>query len=261
MIIKRRGALGDVLMTTPVARALKERGFPVGIDTGCEQAYAGNQDASIGAAGAGDQVVDLDLAYERRPDLHAVEAYFLEAGLDGDRTIRFAPREDSGYRGPYVAIHAARSWASRTLPEAFWRDLAALVLRSGRDVVWLGQGRDYAIPANENFWGQSLARVAGVIGKASAFVCSDSALLHLAGATETPIVGLFTSVSAARRMPWRHGSMSWRAVGIDAGVECAGCIETTPAPATCLTCRRGDNQCVNSFDASEVMRAVRGVWR
>ena len=261
IVLRRKGALGDVLMTTPVAAALRAQGFGVKIDTGCGHVYDGNPDAELGGAELGDRIIDLDLVYERRPDLHAVEAYFLEAGTDGDRTIRFAPRENGGYRGSYVTIHAARSWPSRTLPAEFWRDLAALILRSGRDVVWVGQGGDWRLPANESVWGQSLARVATVIERASCFVCSDSALLHLAGATDAPIVGLFTSVRAARRMPFRHGSMSWRAVGMDANVECVGCIETMPAPATTLSCRRGDNLCVRSFEADEVMRAVRSVWR
>jgi len=259
-VIRRSGALGDVLMTTPIAAAFKRRGHEVLIDTGSGHAYEGSADASLGSAQQGDRIIDLNLAYERRPHMHAVDAYMAEAGIHDDRTLRFLPR-DRGRRisGAYVAIHAARSWANRTLPNDFWREVAARVMAHGRSIVWLGSGGD--MQGEVNVWGRPLPEIAAVIDGAAAFICSDSALLHLSGCTETPIVGLFTCVRAARRMPYRHGTMTWRAVAMEADVDCVGCIEELPAPVTHVDCRRGDNLCVRSFDAADVARAALSIWR
>lgn len=246
-------------MTTPVAAALhKIEGSPVLIDSGWLQAYEGNPDARPGLGTALDQMIDLDYAYEERPDLHAVDAFFLAAGIgDGfDKTIRYYPRELQRAREPYIAIHAAKSWDSRTFPDEFWQELVwALPL----PVVWIGAGSDRCYAGGEAMFYRALPAVASIIENAAVVICSDSALLHLAGATETPIVGLFTCVRAARRMPYRHGIMGWRAVGLEAKIGCVGCLEFEPKPATQLTCKRGDNACVRSIDPEDVVYAVKAI--
>jgi ADP-heptose:LPS heptosyltransferase len=48
-----------------------------------------------------------------------------------------------------------------------------------------------------------------ICGEANAIVGLDNGILHLAGCTDVPIVGGFTTVNPNHRMPYRHGIMGW----------------------------------------------------
>ena len=83
--IKRQGALGDVLMTTPIIKELKRR-YPdahIWMQTGCKEVFEHHPDikrvVDCGIERWVDEVIDLDLAYELRPDLHIVDAYSFKA--------------------------------------------------------------------------------------------------------------------------------------------------------------------------------------
>ena len=94
-----------------------------------------------------------------------------------------------------------------------------------------------------------LHRARTIIDEASVFIGSDSALLHVAGATKTPMIGLFTSVKAQYRMPLREN-----AIGLDTKLECGGCLADYDFPVTSLSCRFGTDACTRSFDPVEVAK-------
>lgn len=63
-----------------------------------------------------------------------------------------------------------------------------------------------------------------IISGAKAIVGLDNGLLHLAGCTETPIVGGFTSVRPNHRMPYRHGVLGWNYFPVTLSKEELACI-------------------------------------
>lgn len=54
-----------------------------------------------------------------------------------------------------------------------------------------------------------MVHAAKIIDGAAAIVGVDNGLLHLAGCTDTAIVGGFTSVRPSHRMPYRRGMLGW----------------------------------------------------
>lgn len=267
--IRRTGAFGDVLCLTPIVRRIRQDypTTPLVIETGYQHIFAGNPDLphQEGEDQVPDQRYDFDLAYERQPNMHVVDAYFLEFLCDPpneQKTLYF--KRTMVWNNPKtVVIHAAKSWASRTFHYEFWNRVAEGVRGQGLKPVFVGTLNDYGGPlwATNTLGALNIDQVAGLIAGAAMFVGSDSGLLHLAGTTETPIVGLYTSVRAKYRMPYRHGELGWNMVAIEPpeDLTCRGCLERAPAPATNLLCARGDNICTRSIIPPQVLDAIKAL--
>lgn len=271
ILVQRAGALGDVILTTPiVARLRKELGPLVGIDiqTGCPAVYDSNPHiTNVNVSGQQyDRVIDLNLAYECTPDMHILDAYMLQAFGDtnGNKRVVFGidpPAPEALKRtSNVVLIHAPRSWPSKVLPESYWETLVDLLIADGFNVIAMGggSGNDYipkARPGFASLAGQTtLRQAASEISNARAIICVDSSLLHLAGATDTPIVGIFTSGKAEYRLPWRHGQLGWKSAAMyPRGLDCYGCHAKTPGPVTYLNCHRGDNICTTMISAEDTI--------
>jgi ADP-heptose:LPS heptosyltransferase len=104
---------------------------------------------------------------------------------------------------------------------------------------------------------------AKLIASCKVFVGSDSGLLHVAGTTRTPIVGVFTSVHPWLRLPYRARVPGGRAtMGYDCiavtprDLMCLGCQARAPIPSTGESCERGDIACVDRIDPNDIVNAV-----
>ncbi|MDA8253739.1 MAG: glycosyltransferase family 9 protein [Rhodospirillales bacterium] len=271
ILLKRTGALGDVVLATPILRRLR-REYPdahLTVHTACPEVFADNPHVNaVNAAGPFDRVIDLDLAYEKRPDLHVVDAYWLEAfGDTGDpadmqQVLPSAPAGAPVLAGPYVVLHAPMlGWRSRVLPMPFWDAVAAGLRARGLAPVFVGRRPDYAAGRSGGLDLRdrlTLGALRAVIDRATAFVGMDSGLLHVAGATMTPIVGVFTCALPERRLPWRTGVLGYRCASVQPDLPCLGCLHEIPPPVTTMTCRRGDTACTGSA-APAAQRAVEAV--
>jgi len=167
--------------------------------------------------------------------------------------------------GRVVAVHAARAgWRNRTLPEQTWLDVVAGLRREGLFPMMVGTGRDALPKANAAaFHSTDVLAQAAVIACCACFVGSDSGLLHVAGATDVPIVGVFTCASPAVRMPWRNGVLGDGCTAVlPEGLDCLGCLARAPVPSTSESCERGDTACVRAVRpdvvVAAIVRAVRG---
>ncbi len=269
ILLRRWGALGDVLCVTPIAHELRTM-YPdaiIDIETFHYNVFEKNPHINEayppGAfSRAYDQVIDLNDAYEKRPNRHIVEAYYDEAGLlwgspestpfdfSGKKRVVYGldpvPPLALRLQTKVVSIHAATTWSSRTLPPAFWDTVIGNLVHNGFSVVMLGAGNDYHGPAEaaDAVGKLSLRDSVNQIAASVCFIGNDSSMLHFAGATETPIVGIYTSVKAEYRMPYRHGRLGWAVATIEAHVPCYGCLADAPAPANNLTCKFGTDACV-----------------
>jgi GT2 family glycosyltransferase/ADP-heptose:LPS heptosyltransferase/predicted SAM-dependent methyltransferase len=293
--LKRTGALGDVLLTTPIARKLRHDnpGATIYVATNSPAAYVGNPDVNrvvstdAVALGEGDQVVDLDLAYERRPKLHIIDAY-AEAAFGvkladkifdkstylavsaNDLAIALDAVQGFDLKNT-VAVHMAVTWKNRTFSKEFWNQVLCKLRGYGLGVVQLGAGGDISFPLATKFPGAgpiidltnklSIAQVAALIGKVGCFLGNDSSLIHVAGTTQTPIVGLFTSAKPELRLPYRGGIMGANCKALVPSVSCAGCLHNEPAPVVYCDCRRGDFICLSQINPDTVVEAVRASLR
>jgi ADP-heptose:LPS heptosyltransferase len=268
IIVQRSGALGDVILITPVIRRLRRENptATIAVVTGYPDVFRYNPHLLAAQSLNSDNAlhINLDLAYERRPDLHIVQAYMLEAFgdtgklLDLQQELFFTQRQPSWSAQHYVAVHAAvAGWGNRTLPRDTWRKVVFGLRRAGLWPVLVGSSRD-TIPdcSVTTFHGTDIIAQAAFIDRCEAFVGSDSGILHVAGATDTPIVAVMTCARPETRLPWRYGRRNWNCTAIVPDIACVGCLQRRPPPVTDEFCERGDNKCVEIVDPNEIIAAV-----
>ena len=265
ILLRRTGALGDVMQSTPVARRLRER-YPdavIHVQTQHPAVYSGNP--WVNAIGKRDMhyelVIDLDLAYEQDSHIHAVDAYMKRAfgSVCEERTL-YLKSEAPPIELPekYIVFHANVSWANRTLPRPWWGQLGKTLIAGGWEVFATGTQLDHDLAE----WGVhdirdqlTLAEQVGLLDGASCLVCGDSSIFGMVGATEIPAVGFCTITKPHLYIPYRHGEMGWNFTTMAAKVPCYGCREDA-GPVTYLECQFGHNDCVRSFDIEEVYATV-----
>lgn len=94
-----------------------------------------------------------------------------------------------------------------------------------------------------------------IIAESKCIVGLDSALLHLAGCTEVPIVGGFTTVDPKHRMPYRHNQLGWNYYPVtpDESLECRGCQSNfiLVYDHNYKECYYGDKLCVEQLTADK----------
>jgi ADP-heptose:LPS heptosyltransferase len=269
IVIRRTGALGDVVLTTPVVRHLRtlHPDANIMVQTAYPDVFANSPygvvilspDTPVPPAV---KLIPLDLAYERRPMMHIVDAYSeaLETydfpPIPADQRLqKMYPPEILPKTETTIAVHAARSWVSRTLPMSFWLDVAGRLRAAKVTLMFLGTDRDMMSGMYCNL---PLMDTAAHLSRCDAFVGSDSSLLHVAAAVGCPVVGLFTSVRPRYRMPIGGPGVAFVAADLD----CVGCLERAPVPTTNLTvCERGDHACVWRFDPTAVVATVLSLAR
>lgn len=272
ILVRRTLALGDVVLTTPIVRRLRRENpdADITVQTLYPDVYRGNPHAVATNTNVDgtqfDRFVNLDLAYEARPGMHIVEAYMTEAFGDvgdpedcqqelfyNDRPL--FPRESDR---KMIAVHAGRAgWANRTLPSSTWVEVCRLLREEGLWPILVGTDRD-ALPGAKAtaFLSTDVLAQARLIASCHCFVGSDTGLLHVAGATGVPIVGVFTCARPALRAPWRNGAVGGGCYSVAPKLGCIYCLERQPAPATTETCERGDIACVRMVEPDEIVRAV-----
>lgn len=238
--IKRRlGGIGDVLMTTPLLKAIK-----VAIPN-CHLIYATDLKYSQGALGDiikhnpyVDELIDFHTANDAQYD-YAVD--ITATGLDKEipgtippnRIDMFADAVGIDISADPVPIYTInqeeRKWAEDFLKESKGKKLIAIQTRSNdarrtwpQDHVeelikLLAQEKDYHILIFD--WGNTvdrwkaleaenvqliadieLVKVASLIDKCDIVVCPDSGILHLAGALQKKIVTIFGPIPPESRI-------------------------------------------------------------
>jgi ADP-heptose:LPS heptosyltransferase len=273
VLVQRFIALGDVILTTPIIRALKEQGpeTQVWVQTAHGRVFDHNPHVS-GVIDRPDFLCfdgRFELAYEYTPHFHAVAAYARQAQVNpADFGPELFVTEDEraeaadllaelgvGDAETVIGLHAATSWPERTWPPERW-DVVAWDLAVGRGVkvVVLGQAADDEVsplPGVIDLRGRlSLRALMGVISRLDGLIGADSGLLHIAIALKTPLVGLFGCVPSAKRLP-----ESGNFVALEADLPCADCLARRPVPSVTAQCEREAVDCMAAISAGEVITA------
>lgn len=261
--IKRSGALGDVILTTPIIRKLRELNPDsiINLFTDVPVVYKNNPRVNgvfTASSCPLENRIDLDLVYERNPQMHIIDAYsqyVFDSKLINKRTELF-PNDDEKIKvlnimnenriikHKAVLIHMAKSWENRTIALHRWAEFIDRLIDKGLQPVIVGSGDDYDYkhPQVINLKNKlSIHHIYMLCSTVYAFVGIDSGLLHVAGATEDntcKIFGIFTCAEAQYRMPFRMNTSP-----IESVIDCYGCLHRKPAPVTFAGCDRGDNLC------------------
>jgi len=279
ILIIRQGALGDVIMATGIVRAIYEKYNAPIIDIATDYSSVFLNNIYVNRVGQlntltennYDLTINLDMAYEMSPAMHAINAYALRADLNYNETDLhtelFVQKESydslSQYNLPekFIVLHQRyHYWSNRNLLGEFYIDLASKIIGvTGYPVVQIGGEFDHKFGVIDGLLYDltnklSLHETAALIEKAKAFVGIDAGPMHIASSTNTPVVGLFTSVKAEYREP-RNRIVPH--INIASNIECYGCVETLPAPVTQYHCARGDDECTRRFSSDIIIERLK----
>ena len=278
IILKRLRALGDVIWTTPLLRALR-RQHPrhnLIVVTEKTEAFMRNSDADLVMGPQyepfpDDIVIDLDWVYERRRDLHPLDAYadvakipllsrepclypsFRDYRVCADLVRKYFKSPQVEY---LLAVHMQATSPDRIWPQAYWKQLLERLLREkpAAGIIIFGHNKDFnsvdigirsdrILDLTNKL---DLMRSAAALSFCDLLIAPDSGVLHIAAAMQTPVLGLFSMVDPAKRLPFsaRHRAL-W------ADIECRGCLDHIPAEAS-PRCPLGHAKCMEKIRVEDV---------
>lgn len=211
-IIKRNAAWGDVLLTTPIIKALKKLRpqSPIWVETICPHVFDGNPDVAHVSTQPIPQppahiLINLNGISEMNTGVHVLESYAKCAGVElaGERTAMYPCGGDVEWAKhtlpgkDWVAIHPGpTAWRCKNWPFDRWAKVIAKV-RELAKVVLVGADRSPAFTVDLDLRGQTtVAQLAALLGSVTVFAGVDSFPIHVAQAMGTPVVGLFGITSA-----------------------------------------------------------------
>lgn len=285
ILVKRYIAIGDVLWTTPILRALKaaDPSGTVHVSTARPVVFRGSPyvDAVLEPfcpEDGYDRVIDLNGAYERRRHLHIGRAYAEEAGIavsdprpqmmlePGDYARITASLRQRDWQGMgverIVAVHMAATSPDRIWPKQHWGALLDRVLANPRlGLVVLGGGRDFRLETAgvapetarrtiDLVRETSLHETAAALVVADVLIGPDSGVGHVAASVGCRSVILHGMTDPSRYMPMTgSGEAVW------SPVECRGCIADLPPDAP-PRCWKGESHCYEAIMPDSVEEAL-----
>ena len=277
ILVRRRAALGDVVMSTGVVRELKKK-YNCEIDVATEYPNVFNNNPHVRAVyhpeatpkvELYDLYINLDDAYELNPLNHYLDRYFYRAFAtsDVDKSVELFPNdndqavvdrfiEDNGL-DRYLVIHIRQwYWALKNMSwDTWWLIFEQLfTARTDFKIVTVGSLQDGTVEhplfadAREilNIQQQRL-----LLDRARCFVGIDSGPYHVAAASATHMISLHTHLLPERIVP------QWKAVTpILSTVDCVGCNDVQQRPVRQVVCKHGDFRCSNNFDAARIAKNI-----
>jgi ADP-heptose:LPS heptosyltransferase/glycosyltransferase involved in cell wall biosynthesis len=222
-IVKRAAAWGDVLLTTPIIRALKKLRpmSPIWVETACPDVFNNNPDVAHVSRTAIPQpvahvMVNLNGISEMNPSKPILQAYAdcAEVELDGEMTALFPLQGDVEWAKRtvpgegWIAIHPGpTSWRCKNWPFERWVEVITSLRAESHKVMLVGNDRVPQMTADLDLCGQTtVAQLAAVLSIVKVFAGVDSFPIHVAQAMRTPVVGLFGITTAANILtngsPW-----------------------------------------------------------
>ena len=209
IVVKRNFAVGDVLLTTPIIRALKKLWplCPIDVETGAPDIFKGNRFVRRAAARIGvlpgALVIDLNGAYERTPNIPVLASYARAAKDAGLEYSMVEPYLDLNFSatdahplgaGRWVAMHVGpTTWNGKNWPMDRWAQVSERLRGMGYRVLLFGdKAKTAGIPFDVDMRDQKgIQELAALLVQCHLFVGVDSFPAHAAAAVCTPSVVLY----------------------------------------------------------------------
>ena len=283
VLVRRRAALGDVVMSTAVVRELYKKyngKCSIVVETEFPLVYKNNP-YIVGLHNWGecnpvdyDVVINLDDSYELNPDNHFVDSMMFRAfgagvgnlnrapDLHADENDKITVNADLKDIGPFWAVHMRNwHWALKNIEVDIWCDIFARVFEQNAEtkVMVIGGPTDYMlehplfIDARAKYTPQQLAYL---LDHAKCFVGIDSGPFHIASASSTHVIGLLTHNPPENIMPIRRMDTGWHTTAIQADIDCVGCNVTQTRPVQGIRCKHGDFRCNKLWDTQKIADAI-----
>lgn len=207
VVIRRKIAAGDVLLTTPIIAALKKQNpsRKIFVETDYPEILRDNPDV----ARAGKVIklptnyasmIDLTMAYENRPNMNYLSAYANAAGVTlQDCRPRIYPNDMErkfveqklGLENRWCVINAGNPCGNRVWPMESYTPVIQHLRNIGFKVAQVGKFSGMK-GCDLDFTGKTtIHQLAALIEYCALFIGIDSLPLHIACATGTTSIGLF----------------------------------------------------------------------
>jgi len=209
-ILRRNAAWGDVLLMSPVIRALKARNAMnrIQVETICGDVFNGNPDVSyvgraINVSTADMEDFNLNGMFEMQPGKHIVDVFAETVGLkpgEYDKVTHiYPPLGDIEWAKriitdkKWVAIHPGpTTWRCKNWPLDRWQAVVDFIRAQGFHVILVGNDKSPLVSGDLDLRVKTtVGQLAALLGECHLFVGVDSFPIHVAQAMSCPVVGLF----------------------------------------------------------------------
>lgn len=204
ILVRRRFAVGDVLLATPIIKALHELWplCPIDVETRSPDIFYKNPYVRKAAdrinPAPNTMMVNLDMVYERTPGVHVLESYARAAGVHPLTAPRLElytdhPVPDVMRDGRWCAVHVGpTTWAAKNWPNDRWCNVIDWLRGDGWKILLLGDVGDRRMNYDLDLRGQKgIQEMAGALQACQLFIGLDSFPAHAAAALEIPCVVLY----------------------------------------------------------------------
>lgn len=289
ILVRRRGALGDVVVATGVIRELKSMygdNCVIDVATQFPTVFSNNPhirnvitiseiDDSMVDPSLYDVFYNLDDTYEYNPNGHFADNYFYRVfgntdSMDKSMELWVDQNESDvvgefvkTIGGDFIAVHMRRwHWELKNIDPAIWMEVfnKVLAVKPKVKIVCVGgetdvffEGHPQIIDGRHMYTPGSLACL---LDSAKCFVGIDSGPFHIAGASETHIVALLSHMYPDKVLPYRNHTFGANCTVVQAKVDCLGCHSRQQRPVRRIVCERGDYACNKLWDTDAISQAI-----
>lgn len=269
VLIRRKGARGDVLLVAPVVSAIRNK-WPqseVIVETAHPEMLAGMPGVSATTSDPGndlDSIYDLNFSYEKRPGLHIIDAYAQVCGLRAceiaNVPITMYPTDsDKSWattvsRGKKVAlIHAGpTTWPGKNWPVERWEQVVEFLKLNEFFVIAVGAENSPHCGADDSVAGVATPQqLYALCMNSKLFVGLDSMPQHVASAADIPSVILFGATEPKdimRKAP--------HLISVQASRKAAACVGEHGRRKGAVTMSECDGACMKAISTSMVQTAI-----
>jgi ADP-heptose:LPS heptosyltransferase len=233
--VRRRGAIGDVILTTGVVHRLKEK-YPLSeitIQTNCQYVYSKNPDvhhiidfSEKVSIESFDMVFDLDMSYESDPQNHIIDVYSKICGVSNEKDLFLYPdleyeeRIKKLFGNKKVAVFHCEPtprWEGRELPIDKFKYAEEYLRKKGFSILEVGF--KYRLKSDINYQDTNWDSLCSIIKYSKIFIGLDSGPFHIAQAFKIPSVVPFGMINPK----YRVNNFSLVKPVVSEWVKCKGC--------------------------------------
>lgn len=208
VVIKRSGALGDVIMCEPVLHYFHKKGYQVALDTQDEfakiffQHYFPVIPKSYLNPDLKCKVIDLDMAYEIKPQQPVLQSYFEMAGITDEplrnSVLTLRAGDNQKLFPKYALIHLDNTGMEyRNQHNIDWKKVVQYLENNGFMVFQIGRRIDVQVAPYLNT--MNLEFMMFIVKGADLFIGLDSGVAQVAVGFNVPSVIFFGSVNPKLR--------------------------------------------------------------